>query len=269
MKNEILTAERYCVSDIPRSLKGQKAESTPAEEKKKSTAPRDFLFTRADMWICALFFSCALLLGVLASLPISRADGEGGPIGKLVLAVYGKLDTDSVAVNAEPEEKTDESTQNGEKISYISVSAEDYIASPPERELVFTGVLPIENGNIISGFSYRDNPLYPYAESARYEFHGGIDIPAVSGTPVLAFADGTVTESGESYTYGIYMIVEHSGRYSSLYAHLSKALRGTGAEVKRGEQIGESGASGRVTGAHLHFELRKDGEPVDPEDYIK
>ena len=89
MKNEILTAERYCVSDIPRPLKGQKAESAPAEEKKKSTAPRDFLFTRADMWICALFFSCALLLGVLASLPISRADGEGGPIGKLVLAVYG------------------------------------------------------------------------------------------------------------------------------------------------------------------------------------
>lgn len=269
MNNKGLSAERYCVSDTPRTAKRKTAENVPAEEKRKSAAPRDFFFTRADMWICALFFSCAIFLGVLASLPIARADGEGGIIGKTVLAVYGRIDTDSVPASAEPEEKNDESTQNGEKISYISVSAEDYIASPPEREFVFCGVLPIENGNIISGFSYRDNPLYPYAESTRYEFHGGIDIPAVSGTPVLAFADGTVTESGESYTYGIYMIVEHAGGYSSLYAHLSKAYYGTGAVVRGGEAIGESGASGRVTGAHLHFELRKDGEAVDPEDYIK
>ena len=268
MKNENLTAERYCVSDVPKKLKREKAQQPPAEEK-KANAPRDFLFTRADMWICALFFSCAILLGVLAALPISRADGEGGPIGKLVLAVYGRLDSESVAVSVEPEEKNQENTQNGEKISYISVSAEEYIASPPEREFVFSGALPIENGNIISGFSYRDNPLYPYAESTRYEFHSGIDIPAVSGTPVLSFADGTVIESGYSYTYGTYMIVEHEGGYSSLYAHLSKAYYGTGAEVKGGEAIGESGASGRVTGAHLHFELRLNGEPVDPEDYIK
>lgn len=102
-----------------------------------------------------------------------------------------------------------------------------------------------------------------------WEFHKGIDIPLAEGSEVRAFADGTVTEGGESPSYGIYMVVSHSDGFESVYAHLKEACRGVGAEVKQGEVIAYSGKTGRVTGPHLHFELHRDGVPVDPEDYIK
>ena len=97
--------------------------------------------------------------------------------------------------------------------------------------------------------------------------HSGIDFPAALGTPVLAAADGTVSDAGFDTAYGNYVIVDHEEGFSTMYAHMDEILTEIGAEVSRGDEIGTVGSTGRSTGPHLHFELRIDGEPVDPADY--
>ena len=97
--------------------------------------------------------------------------------------------------------------------------------------------------------------------------HAGIDFPAETGTPVLAAADGTVTGAGFTAGYGNYVIIDHEEGCSTVYAHMEDILTEVGETVKKGDQIGTVGSTGRSTGPHLHFELRIDGEPVDPSEY--
>ena len=97
--------------------------------------------------------------------------------------------------------------------------------------------------------------------------HAGIDFSAETGTPVLAAADGTVTGAGFTAGYGNYVIIDHEEGCSTVYAHMEDILTEVGETVKKGDQIGTVGSTGRSTGPHLHFELRIDGEPVDPSEY--
>lgn len=98
--------------------------------------------------------------------------------------------------------------------------------------------------------------------------HPGIDIDEFpnGGNPVSAGAAGTVTFAGGSAccSYGLYVIVKHADGYTSLYAHLSSVAVSEGQEVRQGALLGKSGNTGYSTGAHLHFEIRKDGVAVDP-----
>ena len=105
----------------------------------------------------------------------------------------------------------------------------------------------------------------PHSEFARE--HAGIDFPAATGTPVLAAADGTVIGAGFTAGYGNYVMLEHEDGYSTLYAHMEDILTEEGKTVQKGDEIGTVGSTGNSTGPHLHFELRIDGEPVDPSEY--
>jgi murein DD-endopeptidase MepM/ murein hydrolase activator NlpD len=99
--------------------------------------------------------------------------------------------------------------------------------------------------------------------------HTGIDFPAPSGTPVGAAGRGTVTFAGwNSGGYGNLMIVRHRLGYETWYAHLSGFTVGSGTAVAGGVQIATVGSTGRSTGPHLHFEVRKDGTPIDPAPYL-
>ena len=96
--------------------------------------------------------------------------------------------------------------------------------------------------------------------------HTGIDYALYLGTPVLAAADGTVRlvahlQSG----YGTHVVIEHEDGLETIYAHLSRVSVSIGTRVLAGQTIGLSGNSGRSTGPHLHFEVRLDGRPIDPE----
>jgi len=95
--------------------------------------------------------------------------------------------------------------------------------------------------------------------------HQGVDLAVDKGTPVLAAADGRVTLSGRVREYGRCIILRHSGATETLYAHLRKSKVHEGENVAAGQIIGYSGASGNATAPHLHYEVRKDGRPVDPE----
>jgi len=121
---------------------------------------------------------------------------------------------------------------------------------------------PVQYARITSSFSWRRyHPIL-----GIYRAHLGTDFGAPAGTPVRATADGTVTFAGWDGGYGNVVMIRHFGGYSTRYAHLSRFAPGIrrGAAVKQGQTIGYVGATGLATGPHLHYELRKDGKPIDP-----
>lgn len=100
------------------------------------------------------------------------------------------------------------------------------------------------------------------------KFHYGTDFAVWSGTDIQSFADGTVALVGWDAGYGNYVIVEHENDWQTLYAHCSEILVYSGQSVSMGDVIAKSGATGEVTGPHLHFELRKDGTFYNPEFWL-
>ncbi|HMA75855.1 MAG TPA: M23 family metallopeptidase [Candidatus Krumholzibacteriaceae bacterium] len=116
---------------------------------------------------------------------------------------------------------------------------------------------------ITSSFGIRNSPNYKYKER-----HTGIDIDTTMGEPVVASASGKVVFAGRRNGYGKIIIVDHGKRVHTVYAHLSSILCKMGDYVKTGDIIGKAGKSGRATGTHLHFEIRKKGYAVNPILYI-
>jgi murein DD-endopeptidase MepM/ murein hydrolase activator NlpD len=118
-------------------------------------------------------------------------------------------------------------------------------------------------GLVTSPFGPRRSP---YGDGR--EVHPGIDIHARYGMPVSAGGDGQVVFAGRDPGYGGLVIVAHAGNVATLYGHLSAIYVRDGQSVKRGQPLGAVGASGRATGAHLHYEVRVSGSPVDPTRYL-
>ncbi len=114
-----------------------------------------------------------------------------------------------------------------------------------------------------SGFGARVDPF-----TGGHGFHSGIDLPAPRGTVFRAAADGTVIFSGEEGGWGRTVKIDHGNGYTTVYAHASELLVQKGAEVHRGDAIGRVGGTGRTTGIHLHYEVRKDGRPINPRNYV-
>ena len=127
--------------------------------------------------------------------------------------------------------------------------------------VVSSGLIWPLPGKISSGFGKRGG-----------RFHWGIDIPAPRGTPIRAAADGLVLISTDGMRgfsgYGRIVVIEHGGGVSTLYAHNSKNDVEPWTCVRSGEVIAEVGETGNATGSHLHFEIRKDGKPVNPLNYL-
>ena len=129
-------------------------------------------------------------------------------------------------------------------------------------QLPFEFTSPV-SGYTSSGFGYRLHPI-----ENEVKFHYGTDFAVYSGTDVHAFADGTVALMGWDAGYGNYVILEHANGWQSLYAHCSEVLVYSGQSVGMGDVIAKSGATGEVTGPHLHFELRDDGVFYNPEFWL-
>lgn len=121
---------------------------------------------------------------------------------------------------------------------------------------------PVE-GERTSAFGMRTHPI-----SGKESFHYGLDIGAPAGTPIAAFADGTVRETGTS-TYGNYIAVDHADGIATLYAHCTEVLAKQGDDVKGGDTIATVGATGNATGNHLHIEIWRAGKALDPAHYIR
>jgi murein DD-endopeptidase MepM/ murein hydrolase activator NlpD len=118
---------------------------------------------------------------------------------------------------------------------------------------------PLRNYRLTSSYGLRANPV-----TGNISVHQGLDLAAPMGTEVFCAADGIVTEIGENPVYGIYIIVNHQNRWTSLYGHLQKVETSLQTNVRSGTLIGRVGSTGQSTGPHLHFELRQDGRAIDP-----
>jgi murein DD-endopeptidase MepM/ murein hydrolase activator NlpD len=118
-------------------------------------------------------------------------------------------------------------------------------------------------GLVTSPFGVRTSP---YGEGR--EMHAGMDIAARYGLPVGAAGAGEVIFAGRDAGYGGLVIVDHGGHIDTLYGHLSALYVREGQRVRRGQPLGAVGATGRATGAHLHYEVRVNGSPVDPRRYL-
>lgn len=122
---------------------------------------------------------------------------------------------------------------------------------------------PVRQGYVSSPFGVRSDPL-----TGRLSHHKGVDFAAKAGSDVLAVGAGVVTWSGRKSGYGNLVEISHADGYRTLYAHNQRNLVEVGDLVQRGQAIAKVGSSGRSTGAHVHFEVTRDGEVVNPTLYI-
>lgn len=153
-----------------------------------------------------------------------------------------------------------------------SLAEYDYLRSVtftrprPGMGLIRGGAVPNlwpANGRLMSYFGKRTDPF-----SGEGAIHTGVDISVPSGTPIRATADGVVTFASNFAGYGRIVMIDHGSGCSTYYAHLSRPEVLPGQSVRRGDVIAYSGATGRVTSPHLHYEVRMNGVAVNPYPYL-
>lgn len=120
------------------------------------------------------------------------------------------------------------------------------------------------HGNITSTFGQRENPF----TNANVERHKGLDIKGPKGSLVKATANGKVEFTGRKGGFGNCIVIKHGNGFETLYGHLSKILVSEGQSIEIGENIGKIGSTGRSTGPHLHYEVHKNGKPINPRGFL-
>ena len=123
---------------------------------------------------------------------------------------------------------------------------------------------PVAAAYSSSSYGWRIDPL-----NGHRAFHEGLDFPASVGMPVYAAADGIVTTAVQTPDYGNLLKIDHGSGLETRYAHNSKLLVKSGDRVMKGQKIALIGSTGRSTGPHLHYEIRLNGNPLDPREYLR
>ena len=144
-----------------------------------------------------------------------------------------------------------------------SISRLSRQANPWFRSNMLPSIWPVD-GRLMSNFGHRSDPF-----SSEGAFHTGVDISVPSGTAVRAAADGVVDSAEWAGSYGRLIVLDHGNGIQTYYAHLSRFAVVPGQWIRRGEIVGRSGATGRATGAHLHYEVRRGGTAINPHPYMR
>src|SRR5258708_8859341 len=149
--------------------------------------------------------------------------------------------------------------------SYYEING--FIKNKEQLLACTTAIQPVSNKDlkrIASGFGYRIDPVYKTTK-----FHAGLDFAAPQGTPIYATANGTVeTAANTGNGYGNHVVINNGYGYGTLYGHMFRVKVKAGEKVKRGEIIGWVGSTGKSTGPHCHYEVHRNGDPVDPVYYF-
>jgi murein DD-endopeptidase MepM/ murein hydrolase activator NlpD len=131
------------------------------------------------------------------------------------------------------------------------------------RERVIPSGRPVTEGWLSSGFGKRADPF-----TGKQEYHDGVDFAGKEGADVMSVGDGVVTWSGKRSGYGNLVEINHGNGYVTRYGHNREQLVEVGETVKKGQMIALMGSTGRSTGPHVHFEVLRNGKPVNPSRYI-
>lgn len=170
------------------------------------------------------------------------------PNGKLLARIKEKMDKLEVLAT-----RQEASFVKLEKLSKNRINVIDAIPA----------IMPVANKDLrqmASGFGYRRDPFYHTPS-----FHPGMDFTSAVGTEIYATANGTIAQlRNEPWGYGNHIVINHGNGYTTLYGHLSRFAVRPGQTIKRGQLIGYVGNTGRSTGSHLHYEVRKFNNPLNP-----
>lgn len=201
-----------------------------------SVAPLDSMFRKAGMNTDTLIEQ------------VKRGySGQGGPLTPIALSTRGEVPNEAA-------ERANRLLDQMDRLNLYRIAAQAApFAIPVKSSYRFT-----------SGYGYRRDP-----KTGGRRMHSGVDFAGPVGTPLYATADGVVTHAGWLSGYGRLVKIKHEFGIETRYAHMSKIRVKVGQRVSRGERIGDMGASGRVTGPHLHYEVRVGGKAVNPMIYIK
>jgi murein DD-endopeptidase MepM/ murein hydrolase activator NlpD len=173
--------------------------------------------------------------------------GQGGPLSALSKAMNGDPETTLSAGTLELFERLD-------RVGLAKLAVE-------KLPLAF----PVRGGfRHTSGFGYRYDP-----KTGSRRWHKGHDLAGARGTAIVATGDGVVTFAGRQGGYGKLVKIRHIRGFQTYYAHLNRIRVKLGQRVSRGEKIGDMGNTGRSTGVHLHYEVRINGNAVNPSKYMK
>ena len=185
-----------------------------------------------------------------------RVPGLGGP-------VVGSVDgvrTDAEALEAAVERlgtRVDDRQRQLEVLDDVLAERRLDAAATPAGE-------PIGEGWMSSPYGYRKDPF-----SGERAWHDGVDFAGREGSPIKAVGAGVVTYAGERWGYGKLVEITHGDGYVTRYGHNSKVVVQEGDIVRRGDKVAEMGSTGRSTGPHVHLEVEKNGESVNPWDYVQ
>lgn len=190
-----------------------------------------------------------------------RQGGVGGADVYSKYDVYSK-ETAKILTWTSKNLKELERSINIQRLSFKKIKS--YYNSNETKLKHLPAVKPTD-GIILSGFGMRYHPVLKYTR-----MHEGLDFRADVGNKVFATGDGVIKYAKRKGTYGRTVIIDHGYGYETYYAHLSSFAKKIkpGTKVKRGDLIAYSGESGRVTGPHVHYEVHKNGEPIDPINYL-
>ncbi|HET9234562.1 MAG TPA: M23 family metallopeptidase [Candidatus Eisenbacteria bacterium] len=176
---------------------------------------------------------------------------------------YRHLDTSMTLASDASGTQLDETIREAREVSDCF---EDILTRMEGHAAAWQGlpsILPIDRAEVTSRFGLRRDPLH-----GGLDWHQGLDLSASVGTTVHASAAGTVIQAGYYGDYGLLVEIDHGNGLSSRYGHLSRVNVRAGDRVTREDLIGLTGATGRVSAPHLHYEILVAGRPVNPEPYI-
>ena len=185
----------------------------------------------------------------IASVPL---DGRGGPL--VLASPMTELDLQKAIA-----ELTDAVDARDESLSSIEAKI---LQQSVLKEMLPNGS-PVAVAYNSSSYGWRIDPF-----TGGKAFHEGLDFPANMGTPIRAAADGIVSFAEHTPDYGNIVKIEHGSGLQTRYAHASKLLVHAGDRVAKGQEVAEIGSTGRSTGPHLHYEIRLNGESLDPRKYL-
>lgn len=198
------------------------------------------------------------LIGKATSATQARYQGATALIRQLGLdpARFARMSRPAMGGPLE-ETETDSSVQDLYKAWNSLTELGEAVGSLPSRP-------PVKSFSYTSGFGVRYDPF-----NGRAAMHAGLDMAGAHGEPILSTAEGIVVRAGWVNGYGNFVEIDHGRGISTRYGHMSRVQVRPGDRVVAGDQIGKMGSTGRSTGTHLHYEVRVDGQAVDPMPFLR